>query len=75
MSNLWDGWPPKVSGRCCSEALAQFVESVPEMKGVKKTFALKDLINKTEQDPRRLSDFTIDFNPFMESIEKKLSER
>lgn len=58
-----------------TEALAQFVESIPEMKGVKKTLALKDLINKTEQDPRRLSDFTIDFNPFMESIEKKLSKQ
>lgn len=55
-----------------TEALAQFVESIPEIKGVKKTLALKDLVHKAEQDPRRLPDFSIDFNPFMESIEKKL---
>lgn len=58
-----------------TEALAQFVESIPELKGVNKTLALKDLVRKTEQDPRRLPDFSIDFNPFMESIEKKLSKQ
>lgn len=52
-----------------TEGLAQFVESVPYLPALKKTRAMKTLSQFAELDPRRNSNYFIDFDPQVQELE------
>lgn len=52
-----------------TEGLAQFIESIPYLPALKKTRAMKTLSQFAELDPRRKSDYFIDFDPQVRELE------
>jgi hypothetical protein len=64
-------------GNVATEGLAQFVESIPygfNTRNARQTPAYRSLVEYAEADPRRGPDFTINFDPMLTHLEKKLNK-
>lgn len=71
-------WPDGTinENNVATEGLAQFVESIPygfNTRTARQTPAYKTLVEYAEADPRRSPDFTINFDPMLTYLEKKLN--
>ena len=63
-------------GSVATEGLAQFVESIPygfNTRTARQTPAYRSLVEYAEADPRRSTDFIIDYDPMLRDLEKKLN--